>query len=127
MDEKTWCDCIKAILKRGGRFRIRQMEHDMLRDYGMLCKNNDIAEYLRQLIVRGKVLSAPVKALHGKCCFEYWWVSPDKNKTIEMPQKELCLIDRCIKVARTYPDDHPELKKIMLQIEQIEAQERKVA
>jgi hypothetical protein len=126
MDEKTCRECISLILKRGGRFRNKQLEHDILRDYGVQCQNNTIAKYLSFLINDGKVLSAPVIDSKNGTCFEYWWIE-SKKKVVAIKREEPGLVDRCVKIADTFPDGHPEQMKILLQIEQIEAQERKVA
>lgn len=121
-NENSCSDFIKLILKRGGRWRNKQIENAILETYGVPFQNNTIAKYLSFMINDGKVLSAPVKDKKESVCFEYWWIDNDK-KMEKLPLVEIGLMCKCREVAKTYPDDHPELKKIMLQIERLEARD----
>jgi hypothetical protein len=127
MDEKTYCDCIKLILKKGGRFRNKQIELEVLREYGLQYQNNTIAKYLSFLIKEGKVLSAPVNDGKGKACFEYWWVEVAKKKAGDFPVATTVMIEKCVEAAKTYPEDHPQRAEIMNQIHELESRERMMA
>lgn len=119
MKANTCSDYIKLILKRGGRWRNKQIEHVILRDYGLQFQNNTIAKYLSFLIKEGKVLSAPV-AEKDKVCFEYWWVAPGKKKNRTVPMTVAQLMTKCMEAADTYPSGHPLRKPIMEQYTQLE-------
>lgn len=121
----TCTDFIKLILKRGGRWRNKQIEKAIVCDYGVQFQNNTIAKYLSFLMKEGKVLSAPVYTGDGKACFEYWWVNPVKKTSPRFGAGQLK--ERCLEAAKTYPDGHPEVMKITIQISELEARERKVA
>lgn len=126
MTTNTCADFIRLILKRGGRLRIQQIGYSILCDYGVQFQDDTISECLSSLTREGKVLSAPVNAGKGKTSFEYWWVLPAKKKEA-FPLSTGQLRKRCLEIAATYPDEHPEMTKIMNQIASLEAMERKVA
>ena len=107
--------------------RNTQIAATILREYGIQFDSDTIAECLLSLIRAGKVLSMPVKAAPGKTCDEYWWISVAVRKKPVVPMSLFQLIDKCIEAAKTYPDEHVEVKKIMFQIDLLKALERKVA
>ena len=119
MKTNTCSDYIKLILKRGGRWRNKQIEHAILRDYGIPFQNNTIAKYLSFLIKEGKVLSAPV-AEKEKVCFEYWWIVPRKKKDSTVPMTVADLMTKCMEAAKTYPFGHPQISRINEQITRLQ-------
>lgn len=119
MEDKTCTEYIKLILKRGGRWRNKQIEEAILRDYGVQFQNNTIAKYLSFLIKGGKVLSAPV-AEKGKVCFEYWWITPNRKTKKPVPLTIAQLLEECRSAAATYPIDHPLLIPIEEQYTKLE-------
>lgn len=114
---KTTCiELIALILKRGGRWRNRQIELAILEQYGIQFQSNTIAKNLSFLIKSGKALSAPVRTKNGVVCDEYWWVAEEKKKRSGLiPVSAAQLLAECQEIMNTYPDEHPEVGKIVIQ------------
>ena len=125
--KNTCTDFITMILKRGGRWRNKQIEEAILRDYGMSFQNNTIAKYLSFLMKEGKALSAPVRTHDGEICAEYWWVAVEKKKETYTRLTVFQFLEMCRTIADTYPIDHPQLEKIDEQCKRFEKMEHKEA
>ncbi len=133
--EKTCSDYIELILKReqGYRWRNKQIELAIAREFGVCYQNNTIAKYLSFLINKGLVQSAPVKLQSGKMCDEYWWTKKnDKGKEtniipIKIDYDLATLKERCLEIAKTYPTEHPQYEAIMNQVNNVELRQRRTA
>ncbi len=120
------------ILKRGGRWRNKQIEQAILQDYGAAFQNNTIAKYLSFFINAGKVQSAPVTLPSGKTCDEYLWIEKVKRAkatcvSTPMRMSTEQLKAECLRIAKTYPEEHVQYQRIMEQYHNLESRERKVA
>lgn len=123
-NERTCSEFIVLILKRGGRWRNKQIERAILQDYGVQFQSNTIAKYLSFLIKDGKALSAPVTDKKESPCYEYWWIVEAPKKAVAvLPQSSVVLIEKCMKTVQTYPDGHNQIEKIMNQVDKIESRE----
>ena len=129
--DNTCAYFIELVLKRGGRWRNKQIEEAILRDYGVQYQSNTIAKYLSFFINDGKVLSAPVHLESGKVCDEYWLIAIVNEKKISsevaFPVDNMFLAERCLKIAAEYPEGHPQRAAIMQQHEGLTARKRRAA
>jgi hypothetical protein len=110
--DRTCSELITLILKRGGRWKNKEIERAIIDQYGVQYQNNTIAKYLSFLIKKGKALSAPTGG--GAECFEYWWVAEGSkvNHAKRFPLPAHRTVEKCIEAAKTYPEDHPQLAEI---------------
>jgi hypothetical protein len=102
----TAAECIDAVLRRGGRWRNKQIEIAILQSFGIQFQNNTIAKYLAKAMENGTVMSGPTGTRNGTYCSEYWMVAGENRERLE----------RIRKIASTFPDGHTELGKIEKQI-----------
>jgi hypothetical protein len=123
--EKTCAYFIELILKRGGRWRNKQIELSMLHDYGVVFQNNTIAKYLSFFINEGRASSAPVHLESGKTCDEYWWIEKENKAAHEIIDDQLAT--QHLDAAATYPEGHPQRAAIMQEYYELTARKVKAA
>jgi hypothetical protein len=131
--ERTCAECIELVLKRGGRWRNEQIKAAILQYHGAMYQNNTIAKYLSFFMKKGAVRSNPVKTSNGKMCDEYWFVPNSEKPASIITVIDKCnfeieeLMDNCLEMARTYPEDHPQVAEIMNQYHRLETKQRRTA
>lgn len=83
--------------------------------------DNTCVKYVKYLRDKGHTILS--ERIEGKAWCKYTYVS---GPSMVMSTSSNRLLEQCLDVAKTYQgrEDHIEYKKIMLQIEQIEARER---